>query len=59
MVSRGPFATTVLKAYMYVFLSLSVKTVHVNLKLMSDLTTEAFIAALRCFSACRGHLSMI
>lgn len=48
---------TVLKSYVCVFVSLSVKAVH--LELVSDLTTEAFIAALRRFMARRGHPSMI
>ena len=47
----------VLKSYVCVFVSLSVKAVH--LELVSDLTTEAFIAALRRFMARRGHPSMI
>ena len=45
---------TVLKSYVCVIVSLSVKAVH--LELVSDLTTEAFIAALRRFI---GHPSMI
>ena len=36
---------TIIKSYVCVFVSLSVKAVH--LELVSDLTTEAFIAALR------------
>ena len=39
------------------FVSLSVKAVH--LELVSDLTTEAFIACLRCFVARRGKPSLI
>ena len=38
---------TVIKAYIYVFVSLSVKAVH--LELVSDLTSESFIACLRRF----------
>ena len=43
---------TIVKAYVCVFVSLSVKAV--NLELVSDLTTEAFIACLRRFVARRG-----
>ena len=48
---------TIVKAYVCVFVSLSVKAVH--LELVTDLTTEAFIAALRRFIARRGHPSLI
>lgn len=48
---------TIIKAYICVFVSLSVKAVH--LELVSDLTTEAFIAALRRFMARRGRPSTI
>ena len=44
---------TVVKAYVGVFVSLSMKAVH--LELVSDLTTEAFLAALRRFIALRGR----
>ena len=47
----------VLKAYICVFVSLTVKAVH--LELVSDLTTEAFIACLRRFIAHRGKPSLI
>ena len=43
---------TVIKAYVCVFVSLSVKAVH--LELVSDLSTDAFIATLRRFIARRG-----
>ena len=43
---------TVVKAYVAVFISLSVRAVH--LELVSDLTSEAFIACLRRFVAHRG-----
>ena len=43
---------TVVKCYVCVFVSLSVKAIH--LELVSDLTTQAFIAALRRFIARRG-----
>ena len=45
------------KAYICLFVSLAVKAVH--LELVSDLTTEAFIATLRRFIARRGHPSLI
>ncbi len=48
---------TVVKAYICVFVSLSVKAVH--LELVSDLTTDAFISALRRFIARRGKPKVI
>ena len=45
------------KAYMCIFVSLTVKAVH--LEVVSDLTSEAFIATLRRFIARRGHPSRI
>ena len=48
---------TVVKAYICLFVCLSVKAVH--LKLVSDLMTEAFVAALRRFIARRGYPSLI
>ena len=48
---------TVVKAYICVFVSLTVKAVH--LELVSDLTTDAFIACLRRFISRRGIPSMI
>ena len=48
---------TIIKAYVCVFVSLSVKAVH--LELVSDLTTEAFIAALRRFISRRGRPSTV
>ena len=44
---------TIVKAYVCLFVSLTVKAVH--LELVSDLTTKAFIAALRRFTAWRGY----
>ena len=49
--------TTVIKAYACVFVSLTIKAVH--LELVSDLTTDAFIATLRRFIARRGKPSSI
>ena len=40
------------KAYIGIFISLSVKAVHIEL--ISDLTSAAFLACLRCFVARRG-----
>ena len=48
---------TIVKAYVCVFVSLSVKAVH--LEPVSDLTTEAFIATLRRFVSRRGKPSVI
>ena len=48
---------TLSKSYVCVFVSVSVKAVH--LELVSDLTTEAFIACLRRFIARRGKPSII
>ena len=61
----GPFSVkyglvrkpTVVKAYLCVLVSLTVKAVH--LELVSDLTSEAFIAALRRFIARRGYPSLL
>ncbi|XP_071868023.1 uncharacterized protein [Bombus fervidus] len=46
-----------IKAYVAIFICLSVKAVHIEL--VSDLTSEAFIAALRRFIARRGLCSSI
>lgn len=48
---------TIVKAYICLFVCLSVKAVH--LELVSDLTTEAFIAALRRFISRRGFPSLM
>ena len=48
---------TVVKAYLCIFVSLTVKAVH--LELVSDLTSEAFIAALRRFIARRGYPTLL
>ena len=48
---------TVVKTYICVFVSLTVKAVH--LELVSDLTTYAFIACLRRFISRRGVPSVI
>ena len=48
---------TIVKAYVCVFVSLSVKAVH--LEVVSDLTTEAFIATLRRFISRRGKPTVI
>ncbi len=61
----GPFYTkygyvrkpTVIKSYVCVFVSLSVKAVH--LELVSDLTMDAFLSCLRRFIARRGKPSLI
>ena len=48
---------TIIKAYVCVFVSLTVKAVH--LELVSDLTSEAFIACLRRFIARRGRPTLV
>ena len=48
---------TIVKAYVCVFVSLSVRAVH--LELVSDLTTSAFIACLRRFISRRGKPSLL
>ena len=48
---------TLVKACVCIFVSLAVKAVH--LEAVSDLTSDAFIATLRRFVACRGHPSLI
>ena len=47
----------IVKTYVCLLVSLSVNAVH--LEPVSDLTTDAFIAALRCFTARRGKPSLI
>ncbi len=48
---------TIVKAYIGIFVSLSVKAVH--LELVTDLTSDAFIACLRRFIARRGLPTLI
>ena len=48
---------TVVKAYVAVFVSLTIKAVHLDL--VSDLTTESFIACLRHLVVRRGHQKVI
>ena len=48
---------TIVKAYICLFVSLSVKAVH--LELVTDLTSEAFIACLKRFISRRGLPSLI
>ena len=48
---------TIIKAYICVFVSLSVKAVH--LEAVSNLTSESFIATLRRFVAHRGYPTLI
>ena len=58
MIKRGYVRKpTLVKAYISVFISLTVRAVH--LELVSDLTTEAFVAALRRFIARRGKPSLL
>ena len=47
----------IVKAYVCIFVSLTVKAVH--LELVSDLTTDAFISALRRFIARRGKPKLL
>ena len=57
-VKHGPVRRPIIvKAYVSVFMSLSVKAVH--LELVSDLTTEAFVACLRRFISRRGKPTVI
>ena len=42
----------IVKAYICVFVAMSVKTVHIEV--VSDLTTDAFLSCLRCFIARRS-----
>jgi hypothetical protein len=48
---------TIVKSHICVFVSLTVKAVH--LEVVLDLTTEAFIACLRSFIARRGKPSLL
>ena len=48
---------TIVKAYICVFILITVKAVH--LELVSDLTSEAFIAALCCFISRKGYPKLI
>ena len=48
---------TIVKAYIAIFVSLTVKAVHLDA--VSDLTTDTFLACLRCFIASRGKPSLI
>jgi len=48
---------TLVKAYICLFVCLTVKAVH--LELVSDLTTESFIATFRCFLSRRGCPSLV
>ena len=48
---------TIVKSYVCVFVSLSIKAVH--LELVTDLTSEAFIACLKRFISRRGLPSLI
>ncbi len=47
----------VVKVYVAVFVLLSIKAAH--LELVSDLTSKAFLACLRCFIARRGRPVLI
>lgn len=48
---------TIIKAYVAVFISLTIKAVH--LEIVSSLTTEAFTACLQCFGAHHGKPELI
>ena len=56
-VKQGGRSTQLIKAYIAVFVCFIVKAVH--LELVSDLTTDSFIAALKRFVARRGKCSCI
>ena len=52
-IKSGPKCKPIIvKAYICVFVTMSVKAVHIEV--VSDLTTGAFLSCLRCFIACRG-----
>ena len=57
LIKRGTRGNLFWSRLTFVFVSLTVKAVH--LELVSDLTLEAFIACLRRFITCRGKLSLI
>ncbi|XP_062539167.1 uncharacterized protein LOC134207468 [Armigeres subalbatus] len=57
LVKQGTHRPTVVKAYIAVFVCMATKDVH--LELVSDLTTDAFLAALQRFVSRRGVVSQI
>ncbi|XP_062538202.1 uncharacterized protein LOC134206489 [Armigeres subalbatus] len=57
LVKQGSHRPTVVKAYIAVFVYMATKAVH--LELVSDLTTDAFLAALQRFVSRRGVVSQI
>ena len=57
MLSTDPYVSLQWSKHIFVFVSMSVKAVH--LELVSDLTSEAFIACLRRFISRRGKPSLI
>jgi len=50
---RTPHSKTIIKGYIAVFVCFATKAIHIEA--VTSLTTEAFLAALRRFIACRGR----
>jgi len=48
-----PRSKTIIKGYIAIFVSFATKAIHIEV--VTSLTTEAFLAALRCFIARRGR----